>query len=101
VNPLNHAASAEDKKPLYDVPSLLEYFVDLDFVLRTVMKGPAKSFASRRLKYLSSKFTMYGLLNEFQELADMKVSWTAILPYLTPNQVLPQGVPHRSASLSD
>ncbi|KIM81107.1 hypothetical protein PILCRDRAFT_9138 [Piloderma croceum F 1598] len=63
---------AEDKKPLYNVPSLQEYFVDLDFVLRTVMKGPAKSFASRRLKYLSCKFTMYGLLNEFQELADMK-----------------------------
>ncbi|KAJ7274151.1 hypothetical protein C8J57DRAFT_1314792 [Mycena rebaudengoi] len=27
----------------------------------------------RRLKYLASKFTMYSLLNEFQELSDMKV----------------------------
>ena len=53
--------------------------MDLDFVLGVISDGPAKSFAFRRLKYLSSKFTMYGLLNEFQEMTDMKVSsiWTS------------------------
>lgn len=35
--------------------------------------GPAKSFAFRRLRYLDSKWQMYILLNEFQELADSKV----------------------------
>ncbi|KAF5382650.1 hypothetical protein D9615_002707 [Tricholomella constricta] len=63
---------AGEKKPAFDVPSIREYFVDLDFVLGVIADGPTKSFAFRRLKYLASKFTMYTLLNEFQELADMK-----------------------------
>ncbi|KAF9465293.1 hypothetical protein BDZ94DRAFT_1254187 [Collybia nuda] len=60
------------KKPAFDIPSIREYFVDLDYILSVISDGPTKSFAFRRLKYLSSKFTMYTLLNEFQELADMK-----------------------------
>ncbi|TCD70177.1 AMP deaminase [Steccherinum ochraceum] len=52
--------------------SIREYFMDLDYVLGVIADGPTKSFAFRRLNYLSSKFTMYCLLNEFQELADMK-----------------------------
>ncbi len=47
--------------------------MDLEYLLAVVSDGPTKSFAFRRLGYLSSKFTMYSLLNEFQELADMKV----------------------------
>ena len=47
--------------------------MDLDYVLSIISDGPTKSFAFRRLKYLASKFDMYALLNEFQELADMKV----------------------------
>jgi AMP deaminase len=67
-------ASGEENKPAFDIPTIREYFVDLDYVLGVISGGPAKSFAFRRLKYLSGKFTMYSLLNEFQELADMKVS---------------------------
>ncbi|KAF8158002.1 hypothetical protein B0H34DRAFT_657112 [Crassisporium funariophilum] len=64
----------EDAKgpPAFDIPDIREYFVDLEYVLSVISDGPTKSFAFRRLKYLSSKFTMYSLLNEFQELADMK-----------------------------
>lgn len=47
--------------------------MDLDYVLGVIADGPTKSFAFRRLKYLVSKFTMYTLLNEFQEMTDMKV----------------------------
>ncbi|KAG2151423.1 AMP deaminase [Suillus clintonianus] len=65
-------AEAEIKKPLFDIPTIREYFVDLDYVLGVISDGPAKSMAYRRLKYLASKFEMYSLLNEFQELADMK-----------------------------
>ncbi|KAH8806598.1 AMP deaminase [Flagelloscypha sp. PMI_526] len=65
-------AKAADKKPIFDVPDIKEYFVDLDYVLGVISDGPSKSFAFRRLKYLNSKFTMYSLLNEFQELAEMK-----------------------------
>lgn len=64
---------AGTKKPLFDIPTIREYFVDLDYVLGVISDGPAKSMAYRRLKYLTSKFEMYSLLNESQELADMKV----------------------------
>ncbi|KAG9103630.1 AMP deaminase [Ceratobasidium sp. 370] len=63
---------APNRKPLFNVPTIKDFFLDLDVVLGVVTDGPAKSFAFRRLKYLSSKWQMYSLLNEYQELADMK-----------------------------
>ena len=66
----------ESKKPVFQVPSPKEYFMDLDWVLGVVADGPTKTFAFRRLKYLASKWNMYSLLNENQELADMKVCLT-------------------------
>ena len=75
-------ASAKGKQKIQHVPSLKEYFTDLDFLLGVCSDGPAKSFAFRRLKYLASKWSLYCLLNEYQELADMKVS-KAILHALT------------------
>ncbi|EPQ51100.1 AMP deaminase [Gloeophyllum trabeum ATCC 11539] len=64
--------AAEDRKSKFHIPDIREYFMDLDYVLGVIADGPAKSFAFKRLKYLASKFTMYQLLNETQELADMK-----------------------------
>ncbi|KAI0917417.1 hypothetical protein AcW1_007385 [Taiwanofungus camphoratus] len=65
-------ATTEDRNPLFDIPSIREYFMDMEYVLGVISDGPTKSFAFRRLNYLASKFTMYTLLNEHQELADMK-----------------------------
>ncbi|KAF9066473.1 hypothetical protein BDP27DRAFT_1330580 [Rhodocollybia butyracea] len=67
-----NAGKKKARTPCFDIPSVREYFKDLDYVLSVIADGPTKSFAFRRLKYLSSKFTMYSLMNEFQELADMK-----------------------------
>ncbi|CUA68768.1 AMP deaminase [Rhizoctonia solani] len=61
-----------NRRPLFDIPTIKDFFVDLDTILNIVTDGPTKSFAFRRLKYLSSKWQMYTLLNEYQELADMK-----------------------------
>ncbi|CED82234.1 amp deaminase [Phaffia rhodozyma] len=61
-----------EKKSITELPSLREYFIDLESILRVCSDGPAKSFAFRRLKYLGSKWNLYTLLNEYQELADMK-----------------------------
>ncbi|KAI0766452.1 AMP deaminase [Trametes elegans] len=67
------SASADHAKtPVYNVPTIREYFLDLEKVLEVICDGPTKSFAFRRLNYLASKFTMYSLLNEPQELAEMK-----------------------------
>lgn len=63
----------EDKSPLFEIPTIREYFVDLEYVLGVISDGPTKSLAYRRLRYLVSKFEMYHLLNEFQEMADMKM----------------------------
>lgn len=60
-------------KPLFRNVSLKEYYRDLDAVLAVCSDGPAKSFAFRRLKYLASKWNLYCLLNEYQEIADVKV----------------------------
>ncbi|CAO0803499.1 unnamed protein product [Mucor circinelloides] len=58
--------------PLHPVPSPREFYDDMEFILSVISDGPAKSFAFRRLRYLDSKWQMYILLNEFQELADSK-----------------------------
>ncbi|KAI7897561.1 uncharacterized protein BX663DRAFT_538896 [Cokeromyces recurvatus] len=62
----------ENREPAYDIPSCKDFYTDLDFILTAISDGPAKSFAFRRLRYLDSKWQMYILLNEFQELADSK-----------------------------
>ncbi|TDL22174.1 AMP deaminase [Rickenella mellea] len=69
-----YATKAEklERKPLYEIPTIREYFLDLDYVLGVISDGPTKSFAFRRIKYLISKWNMYSLVNEYQELADMK-----------------------------
>ncbi|CAG8475248.1 6967_t:CDS:10 [Acaulospora morrowiae] len=62
----------DNGKPAYRVPDTKEYFMDLDFILDTISYGPVKSYAYRRLLYLESKWNMYTLLKEFQEIADSK-----------------------------
>ncbi|KAF8264766.1 hypothetical protein EI94DRAFT_1591743 [Lactarius quietus] len=57
---------------IFDIPNIREYFMDLDFILGFISDGPTKSFAFRRLQYLRGKFTMYTLLNEIQEMTEMK-----------------------------
>lgn len=60
--------------PIVAIPTLREYYIDLDKVLDISSDGPSKSFAFRRLQYLEGKWNLYILLNEHQEMADSKVS---------------------------
>ncbi|PTU23759.1 hypothetical protein P175DRAFT_0429994 [Aspergillus ochraceoroseus IBT 24754] len=59
-------------QPLLRVPSLREFYMDLDEVIDVSTDGPAKSFSFKRLSYLEGKFQLYTLLNEYQEIADSK-----------------------------
>ncbi|KAJ3084731.1 AMP deaminase [Rhizoclosmatium globosum] len=68
----NQSDMKHDRNPAYQVPSVKEYYQDQDFILNCISDGPMKSFAFRRLRYLESKFQMYVLLNEYQEMADSK-----------------------------
>lgn len=59
---------AQDSNALIsNVPSLREYYIDLERVIAISSDGPAKSFAFRRLQYLEARWNLYYLLNEFQE----------------------------------
>lgn len=64
--------SAELDAPIVAIPTLREYYMDLDAILEISSDGPSKSFAFRRLQYLEGKFNLYYLLNEYQEIADSK-----------------------------
>jgi AMP deaminase len=64
--------SAEMELPILTIPSLREFYVDLEKLLNVSVDGPAKSFAFRRLQYLEGKFSLHCLLNEYQEVADTK-----------------------------
>ncbi|EED15958.1 AMP deaminase Amd1, putative [Talaromyces stipitatus ATCC 10500] len=66
----------EDEKakrnPIVQIPSLRDFYMDLDVVSEVSTDGPVKSFAFKRLSYLEGKFQLHTLLNEYQELADSK-----------------------------
>ncbi|EGY18516.1 AMP deaminase [Verticillium dahliae VdLs.17] len=59
-------------RPLVQVPTIREFYMNLDQILSLSSDGPSKSFAFRRLQYLEAKFNLYALLNEYQETADSK-----------------------------
>ena len=67
-----NATSEELDTPIVHVPTIREYYMDLDAILNVSSDGPSKSFAYRRLQYLEGKFNLYILLNEYQEIADTK-----------------------------
>ncbi|KAI9927327.1 AMP deaminase [Aspergillus wentii] len=58
---------AESHEPIVQIPSLRDFYMDLDAVIDVSIDGPAKSFAFKRLSYLEGKFQLYSLLNEYQE----------------------------------
>ena len=64
--------AANAKEPVIKVPTIREFYMDLDAILTISSDGPSKSFAFRRLQYLEGKFNLYVLLNEYQETADTK-----------------------------
>ncbi|KAM7184370.1 hypothetical protein V8F33_013013 [Rhypophila sp. PSN 637] len=64
--------SEQAGSPISKVPTIKEYYLDLEEILSIASDGPSKSFAFRRLSYLEGKFNLYVLLNEYQETADSK-----------------------------
>lgn len=65
-------AATKANTPVVGVPTIKDFYVDLEDILSTSSDGPSKSFAFRRLQYLEGKFNLYALLNEYQETADTK-----------------------------
>ncbi|KAI4869297.1 AMP deaminase [Hypoxylon rubiginosum] len=65
-------AADKANTPVVGVPTIKDFYMDLEEILSTSSDGPSKSFAFRRLQYLEGKFNLYVLLNEYQETADSK-----------------------------
>ncbi|ODV83441.1 hypothetical protein CANARDRAFT_203016 [[Candida] arabinofermentans NRRL YB-2248] len=60
------------KLPLISVPTIKDYYMDLDRVVSIASDGPTKSFAFKRLEYLEAKWNLYFLLNEHEETSESK-----------------------------
>ncbi|KAI1327563.1 AMP deaminase [Xylariaceae sp. FL0255] len=67
-----NAAADKANTPVVGVPTIKDFYMDLEQILSVSSDGPSKSFAFRRLQYLEGKFNLYALLNEYQETADTK-----------------------------
>ena len=64
--------SVELEAPILSIPTIRDFYMDLDIILQISSDGPTKSFAFRRLQFLEGKYNLYFLLNEYQEMADSK-----------------------------
>lgn len=67
-----HSNAQDMDTPVINIPTIREFYIDLEAILNVSSDGPSKSFAFRRLQYLEGKFNLYVLLNEYQEMADSK-----------------------------
>lgn len=65
-------ASAAAPLPAFPTFTLEEFIRDEKTMRMFVASGPLKSFAYRRLCYLSSKFSLHNLLNEGGETLEQK-----------------------------
>ena len=56
------------------IPTLREYYIDLEYIANLSSDGPMKSFAFKRLQFLEARWAMYSLLNEFNEIQQNKTN---------------------------
>ena len=62
----------ESHQNIVKVPTLNEFYKDMNQVQNVSSDGPTKSFAYRQLDILEGKFHLYNLVNAYQEMADCK-----------------------------
>ena len=63
---------ARSISPIVTVPTLREFYIDMEQVQNVSSDGPTKSFAFRQLDILEGRFHLYFLVNSYQETADCK-----------------------------
>jgi len=70
----------EATEAIVQVPTLRDYYRDLDSIILAASDGESKSLAYKRLQYLDGKWNLYILLNERQEMLDSKV-WSYLFEF--------------------
>lgn len=64
--------SMEKSIPMVKVPTLRDFYSDLEYVKDVSSDGPSKSFAYRELDILEGKYNLYFLVHEYEETATCK-----------------------------
>nr|XP_046221411.1 AMP deaminase 1-like isoform X1 [Oncorhynchus gorbuscha] len=70
------AAEADQHKPIENMPAPhYETFIDdMNFLIALIAQGPTKTYSHRRLKFLMSKFNVHEMLNEMEEMKELKLN---------------------------
>ncbi|KAI4254362.1 MAG: hypothetical protein LQ352_003150 [Teloschistes flavicans] len=66
------AEALREQRPWVAVPTLRDYYMDLDIVKEVSEDGPVKSFAFRELQILDGKFNLHALENSYAETMESK-----------------------------
>lgn len=70
---LSRRLAALKGKPIIEIPSLRDYYVDCEFISNITSDGPTKTLSFRRLRYLQAQFQLYLMLNEQKESDEQKI----------------------------
>ncbi|KAG7878083.1 hypothetical protein KL937_004231 [Ogataea polymorpha] len=57
---------------IVQIPTMRDYYIDLEQITAIASDGPTKSFAFKRLEYLEAKWNLYYLLNDHDETSESK-----------------------------
>ncbi|XP_067863387.1 AMP deaminase 1 [Heptranchias perlo] len=69
----NESVKRNEPKDL-PYPDLATFIDDMNFLIALIAQGPVKTYAHRRLKFLNSKFNLHEMLNEMEELKELKIN---------------------------
>ncbi|XP_010881505.2 AMP deaminase 3 isoform X1 [Esox lucius] len=73
VNVYDNAEALEKKQPRsLPYPDLETFAIELSHVLAMIADGPTKTYCHRRLNFIASKFYLHEMLNEMDELKELK-----------------------------
>ncbi|XP_036068828.1 AMP deaminase 1 isoform X1 [Oryzias melastigma] len=71
----NDAAAADKHQPKdLPHPDYNTFIDDMNFLIALIAQGPTKTYTHRRLKFLMSKFNVHEMLNEMEEMKELKMN---------------------------
>ncbi|KAM4570670.1 AMP deaminase 1 [Fundulus diaphanus] len=71
----NDAAAADKHQPKdLPHPDYDTFIDDMNFLIALIAQGPTKTYTHRRLKFLISKFNVHEMLNEMEEMKELKLN---------------------------
>ncbi|XP_023687104.1 AMP deaminase 1 isoform X2 [Paramormyrops kingsleyae] len=64
---------ADSHQPIdLPTPDYATFIDDMNFLIALIAQGPTKTYSHRRLKFLMSKFNVHEMLNEMEEMRELK-----------------------------